>query len=534
MHAPARRVLILYTDAGGGHRATARALAAALGQAGHHVTCHNPYTSTLQPLDLFRRFTGRSVEETYNQAILARGRSGLACWAFYAGAAANVRLLTPLGRRAFRALWQDARPDLVISVMPVINTMMGQSLSLSFGGRVPFVVVMTDWAELAKHVWFPPGDGYTAVVGTAEGAQALARKGHPAARTCVLPNLVTHPDFAAPLPQDRKALRVALGLRPDLPVAVMAFGGVGAARMGDLAARIAQNPPPGQVVFLCGRNRALRADLAGLELPYPHAVVGYTDRMRDYLFAADVLVGKAGPQSVSEAVATGLPMLLLADTVLPQEAAVLRAATQAGWALPCRTEAEMLAGLHRALADPPDSATRHARRRYARAEDLAAELGALMAPVTQAGPGPFGLSQRADSLKPPKNSTSAAPMLATCSVPYRPKPGTPSVPLTRMNAVHSVSTNPSVSAALARPVASPRTDRASISRNTSAEGAATIRKLSSDQMTTASAAMAAAPSARAARVSAAERYSRPVANSNTSAATISVTRVRNVISGCAG
>lgn len=378
MNETRRKVLILYTDAGGGHRATARALQATFEKAGYSATCHNPYLSTLQPLDMFRRLSGRSVEETYNEAILARGRTGIACWAFYAGAAANVRLLTPMGRRAFRHLWRETRPDLVISVMPVINGMIADTLWQDHAGRVPFVVVMTDWAELMRHVWFPPGHRFVGVTGSAEGAASLARKSHPKERTIILPTLLTHPDFAQPLPEDRDALRQDLGLEPGQATALVSFGGVGASRMMNLANAMAKRPLNGQVVFICGRNEPLRADLAARSLPYPHRIVGYTDRMRDYLVAADVFVGKPGPQSVSEARATGLPMLLLAADVLPQEASVLRSAVAQGDARPVTTESTLLDELQAALAAPPDMKTRVSRRRFTDIGSVVADLARLV------------------------------------------------------------------------------------------------------------------------------------------------------------
>ena len=89
--AGSRHVVVVYTDAGGGHRATAEALRDILcATGGYRVTLVNAYQEVLSDLDLFARFTSRTVEATYNDLILRRGRTGLFCLGFYAGAVLNV------------------------------------------------------------------------------------------------------------------------------------------------------------------------------------------------------------------------------------------------------------------------------------------------------------------------------------------------------------------------------------------------------------------------------------------------------------
>src|SRR5262245_63811606 len=72
----APEVLLLVVDAGGGHRATADALVAAGRQRGIRWTFHvESLQPILAPLDLWKRMTGRSIEDTYNQMV-RRGRTG--------------------------------------------------------------------------------------------------------------------------------------------------------------------------------------------------------------------------------------------------------------------------------------------------------------------------------------------------------------------------------------------------------------------------------------------------------------------------
>lgn len=326
-------VVVVYTDAGGGHRATAEALRDILNETGgYRVTLVNAYQEVLPHLDLFKRSTSRNVEETYNDLILQGGRMGMFCLGFYLCAVLNVLLLGRPGRRAFAALWERAQPDLVVSVLPVINQLMLDSLARYRDGAVPFAVLMTDWAEMNRHVWFPKGDRYYGISGTDVGQRQLARYRLPADRRFAMSGLLTRAAFLEERPADIAGARRALGLDPDRPVVCMLYGGYGSGRMLEIAEALRADPPRAQLVFLCGRNQPLADAIAAAGLPFPILVQGFTREVHRYMAVSDVFVGKTGPLSVSEALAFGLPLLIDRANVLPQEHAVLRwiAATGSG------------------------------------------------------------------------------------------------------------------------------------------------------------------------------------------------------------
>jgi 1,2-diacylglycerol 3-beta-galactosyltransferase len=132
------------------------------------------------------------------------------------------------------------------------------------------------------------------------------------------------PQFLEPRPDDVGAQRAALGLEPDRPTLVMTYGGHGSPRMLELADALAAAGTGLQVIFLCGRNERLARELQSARLPFPHLVLGYRDDIHRYMALADLFVGKAGPQSVSEALALGLALLIDAWRVLPQERVLTR------------------------------------------------------------------------------------------------------------------------------------------------------------------------------------------------------------------
>jgi len=66
-----------------------------------------------------------------------------------------------------------------------------------------------------------------------------------------------------------------------------------------------------RVVLICGRNQALRQALEAQFEGNPHVtVLGYVERMQDWMAAASCIVTKPGGLTLSEAIAAGLPIFL--------------------------------------------------------------------------------------------------------------------------------------------------------------------------------------------------------------------------------
>ncbi len=67
---------------------------------------------------------------------------------------------------------------------------------------------------------------------------------------------------------------------------------------------------PVQLIFLCGRNERLQKKLEAMRTPFTKIAVGFTNDVASYMRVSDVFIGKPGPRSVSEALATGLPVIV--------------------------------------------------------------------------------------------------------------------------------------------------------------------------------------------------------------------------------
>jgi processive 1,2-diacylglycerol beta-glucosyltransferase len=117
--------------------------------------------------------------------------------------------------------------------------------------------------------------------------------------------------------KDKEEMRVKHGLIPDRTTILVSAGGFGVGPIEHLLQSIAEMKHPAQVVALCGRNEELkkRIDKLASKLSSPERVVikpvGYTTLMDEYMSASDILLGKPGGLTTSEALAKGLVFVIV-------------------------------------------------------------------------------------------------------------------------------------------------------------------------------------------------------------------------------
>ncbi len=320
-----KKIALLYFDAGGGHRAAAQALqrAIALQQRPWDVCLVN-LQEILLPLDPFRRLLGLNLQEIYNQ-LLRRG--------FTLGAPQLLKLLHGLIRLRHRALvqclgtyWQ-ARPfDLVVSLVPNFNRAIHQSVRQAMPG-VPSVTILTDLADYPPHFWIEP-DTPAVICGTPCAAAQAAAVGLPPERIYTVSGMILDPrlydgDETATAPRSKQSeVRAELGLQPSLATALVLFGGFGSNLMLTIVRRLRRARLPLQLILVCGHNARLERRLRRLAVrsPMPMRVEGFSRDIPLLMAAADFMIGKPGPGSLSEAVRSRLPLIVMSNAwTLPQE-----------------------------------------------------------------------------------------------------------------------------------------------------------------------------------------------------------------------
>jgi 1,2-diacylglycerol 3-beta-galactosyltransferase len=311
------RLVIACFDAGGGHRSAARALAETIQHRRRpwQVEILN-VDEVLEPVDPFYRATGLRGGEVYNWT-LRRGWT-LASAQVIPIMHGVIRLLHSRQVRLLQRCWRALKPDLVLSVIPHFNRALYESLQQE-APRTPFVTLVTDLADYPPPFWFEPQEQHF-ICGSERAVEQAAAVGIGADRVWRVSGMILHPSFYEPVRGDRAMERRKLGLDPKLPTGLVLFGGYGSQVMVEIARSMAGSKTRVQLVFLCGRNRALVERLRSLDLPYPAHIQDFTDKVMRFMWLSDFFIGKPGPGSVSEALAMQLPVIVQDNvTTLAQE-----------------------------------------------------------------------------------------------------------------------------------------------------------------------------------------------------------------------
>jgi processive 1,2-diacylglycerol beta-glucosyltransferase len=296
-----RPVMVLSAAAGAGHVRSAEAVVLAFQQQGIPAT-HVEVLAHTNPL--FKRFYSNLYLDLVNRQPQLLGLLYHALdrpWQMEKRRLALDRLNT----RPLVKLLQQARPSLAVCThfLPAeILIYLRRKKILD----VPVGVVVTDFD--AHAMWLYRGvDWY--FVACDETKVHLAALGIPA-DTIHVTGIPIDPVFAGPKP--KREMRLALGLDPDLTTLLVSAGGFGAGPVESLVRGLHAVRHPVQLVVICGKNAALARRLESFGgAVHPMKVVGYTKEMDRWMAAADLLVGKAGGLTSSEALASGLVLVIV-------------------------------------------------------------------------------------------------------------------------------------------------------------------------------------------------------------------------------
>ena len=305
---------LVYFNAGGGHRAAAQALQAAIAeqQRPWQVRLVNLF-EVLDAQQRFRRWFGVAPEDLYNRRLASGWTLGMRHELKILQAA--IRLAHRPMRRTLVAHWTAATPDLVVSLVPNFNRVLYESVAAACPD-VPVVTVLTDMADHPPHFWIEPGQDQHIVCGTPRALDQARQMGYPPEQLSLVGGMMLRTDFKRDLAVDTANGRTELGLDPARPTGLVMFGGPGAMQMLDLARAM----PEVQLILLCGHHAALASALRDLRRNAPHAAIAFTREVPRLMRLADFFVGKPGPGCLSEAVQMGLPVVTFDNAwTIPQE-----------------------------------------------------------------------------------------------------------------------------------------------------------------------------------------------------------------------
>jgi 1,2-diacylglycerol 3-beta-galactosyltransferase len=300
------------SDTGGGHRAAAEAIRDALyrryGEANVAATLLDVFKASRFPFnympELYPWLVNRS-KSSYSMGFRlsdTRRRAALLSRVYYA---TNIR--------RFKKMIRANPADVVVCVHSIINRA-AKSAYNALDTRPPFITVVTDLVS-THYFWFDRTVERCLVPTEAAYQRGLEAGLQP--QQMRVTGLPVHPEFMERL-TDKAAARQALHWHADKPAVLMVAGGDGMGPLYETARAIDEKRLDCQLAIVAGRNQALKTRLESATWQQPVHIYGFVRNMPQLMAAADMIVTKAGPATITEAAIAGLPMIL-SDAIPGQE-----------------------------------------------------------------------------------------------------------------------------------------------------------------------------------------------------------------------
>ncbi|XP_051152609.1 monogalactosyldiacylglycerol synthase 2, chloroplastic-like [Andrographis paniculata] len=307
-----KTVLILMSDTGGGHRASAEAIRDAF-----RIEFGDQYRILFK--DVWKEYTGWPLNDMEGQYKFMVKHVQLWRFAFHGTSPRWIHSLYFAAIAAFYAKEVEAglmeyKPDIIISVHPLMQhiplwVLKWQGLEK----KVVFVTVITD-LNTCHPTWFHPSVNRL-YCPSQEVAKRALQDGLEESQIRVF-GLPIRPSFCRAV-LNKASLRAEFEMDPELPAVLLMGGGEGMGPVEETAKALGESlynkeldKPIGQLVVICGRNKKLAAKLESRDWKIPLKIRGFEKQMEKWMGACDCIITKAGPGTIAEALIRGLPIIL--------------------------------------------------------------------------------------------------------------------------------------------------------------------------------------------------------------------------------
>ena len=300
-HPKKPHIVFYFSDTGGGHRSAAEAIIEAL-----QIEYGDSFT--VEMVDIFKDYASglfRKVPELYPDMVKARG-----LWeaSFYAtDGRPQVRMIMatiwPIARLEARRLVRKHPADLIVTVHPIANAIALRALGRD---RPPFYTVATDLVT-THALWFDSRSDHI-FVPTEAARQRGLEVNMPADKIEVV-GLPVADRYCTPI-GNKRTPRKKLGWPLNKPIVLLIGGGDGMGPLSRTARAIDESGLDVGMVIVCGRNEKLKANLEAETWENPTFIYGFRRDMPEFMRAADIIVTKAGPGTIAEALNANLPIIL--------------------------------------------------------------------------------------------------------------------------------------------------------------------------------------------------------------------------------
>lgn len=298
-----RRILILTSDAGYGHRSAAYAIEAALEELYGdqcQIKVENPIGSADTPKFI------QQFEEGYDDSVMKTPE--LYLFSYHALAAPVISdiaktVVAKMLNGVMHKLIDDFRPDIIVSTY-LFYARPAAKVTEELEIDCPLAIVITDITDV-QSLWYS-AQATMHFVPTPAIRQQAYENNIPATRVRVT-GLPVDPKIAKET-RSRTKIRKELGWKQRMPTCLV-VSGPRTQKTTEITQALDQIPGL-QVVVACGGNKELYEELKQQKWQGTVHLYDWVGQMPQFLKASDFIVSKAGGLIVSEALASGLPMII--------------------------------------------------------------------------------------------------------------------------------------------------------------------------------------------------------------------------------
>lgn len=298
-----KHILFLFSDTGGGHRSASEAIIEAL-------NLEYPGKFSYEMVDFFLDYSPPPLNLA-GPTYPAMSRMDYLWKLAFETSDDPDRMrviyatLWPYVRFYMFRLLRQHPCDVIVSVHPLINTPFLRAKTRR-SNTIPYITVVTDLVS-THTAWFN-NHADVIVVPTKQAAQNALEQNIDPEKIRVV-GLPVADRFCLPV-GDKQDLRRKMGWPEDKLVILLVGGGEGMGPLGEVSMKIDQAGLDATLAVVTGRNKRLKEKLEQREWNIPAFIYGFVQDMPEFMRAADVLVSKAGPGTICEALIAGLPIIL--------------------------------------------------------------------------------------------------------------------------------------------------------------------------------------------------------------------------------
>ena len=297
------KILFLFSDTGSGHRSAAEAIIEAL-------NLEFPNRFETEMVDFFKHYAPPPFNLAGPTYPAMSKMTYMWEWMFKGSDDPDrMRIVYstfwPYIRLPLYRLIKEHPCNMIVSVHPLINIPMLRGLKNKKIKR-PYMIVVTDLVS-THAAWFT-NDADLVIVPT-EQAATRARLVNLRKEKLRVIGLPVSDRISQPV-GDRDAIRSKLNWPNNKPVVLLVGGGEGMGPLDKVAFAVDNEKLPCSIIVVAGHNKRMLNRLNKHKWNHPPFVYGFVREMPEFMHAADILITKAGPGTISEAFIAGLPIIL--------------------------------------------------------------------------------------------------------------------------------------------------------------------------------------------------------------------------------